>query len=132
MLRNLLNKTHRPFLASSHLLLQSSPSVNHQLLPLASQFSTCPVLNRGVGYRPKSIYKKVNVFNKWQDEVPGIEEEQYLTKGMMGYNKVVFPPREPGEPLRPAEVFHGRMDIRTHPDKLRYIAAVIRGMSVGE
>jgi len=48
------------------------------------------------------------------------------------YNNVVYPPREEGEPIRPAEVYHVRENIKYSKKKMWYIACMIRGMSVDE
>jgi len=48
------------------------------------------------------------------------------------YNEIVYPPRQPGEPRRPAEVVHFRANIKYSQKKLWYIACMIRGMSVDE
>ncbi|ELT89506.1 hypothetical protein CAPTEDRAFT_108853 [Capitella teleta] len=48
------------------------------------------------------------------------------------YNDVVYPPREPGLPLRPAEITHHVSNVKYSLRKMWYIAAMIRGMSVDE
>ncbi|CAH1777528.1 unnamed protein product [Owenia fusiformis] len=48
------------------------------------------------------------------------------------YNKIVYPPQEEGEPRRPAEVTYVRSNIKYSPDKLWYMAIMIRGMSIDE
>lgn len=48
------------------------------------------------------------------------------------YNDIVYPPRQPGEPNRPAEVVHFRPNIKYSSKKLWYIACLVRGMSVDE
>merc|ERR1712142_879647 len=48
------------------------------------------------------------------------------------YNKIVYPPTEPGEDVRPAEITHSRQNIKYSPLKLWYIACMIRGMSIDE
>ncbi|ESO89431.1 hypothetical protein LOTGIDRAFT_125208 [Lottia gigantea] len=48
------------------------------------------------------------------------------------YNKIVYRPRKPGEPRLPAEVTHYRQDIKYSPDKLWFLACMIRGMSIDD
>ncbi|GAB1598297.1 39S ribosomal protein L22, mitochondrial-like [Argonauta hians] len=48
------------------------------------------------------------------------------------YNKVVYPPTEPGEEERPAEITHSRDNIKYSPVKMWYITCLIRGMSIDE
>ncbi|XP_033742292.1 39S ribosomal protein L22, mitochondrial-like [Pecten maximus] len=47
-------------------------------------------------------------------------------------NDVVYPPQLPGEPRRPADVCHARMNIKYSRDKLWYTAGMIRGMTIDE
>ena len=48
------------------------------------------------------------------------------------YNEIVYPPRPYGEPMRVAEVFHHRSNIKYSYKKMWYIASMIRGMSIDE
>ncbi|XP_017143211.1 39S ribosomal protein L22, mitochondrial [Drosophila miranda] len=48
------------------------------------------------------------------------------------YNKTVHPPQQPDEEPRKAYVCHMRSNIKYSPDKMWYIAAFVRGMSVDE
>ncbi|XP_037895846.1 39S ribosomal protein L22, mitochondrial [Glossina fuscipes] len=48
------------------------------------------------------------------------------------YNKVVHPPQKPDEEPRKGYVCHMRTNIKYSPDKMWYIAAFVRGMSVDE
>ncbi|XP_073477262.1 large ribosomal subunit protein uL22m isoform X1 [Aquarana catesbeiana] len=47
-------------------------------------------------------------------------------------NRVVYPPQLSDEPRRPAEVFHCRRQIKYSPDKMWYLAKLIRGMSIDQ
>ncbi|KAI5716671.1 hypothetical protein M8J76_013273 [Diaphorina citri] len=48
------------------------------------------------------------------------------------HNNVVFPPQQEGEERRPAFVCHFKEKIKYSPDKMWYIACLIRGMSVDQ
>lgn len=47
-------------------------------------------------------------------------------------NKMLYPPSKPGEPHRPAEIYHGRAYIRYSPKKLHHACNAIRNMNVDE
>uniref|UniRef100_A0A8C8RG75 Large ribosomal subunit protein uL22m n=1 Tax=Pelusios castaneus TaxID=367368 RepID=A0A8C8RG75_9SAUR len=47
-------------------------------------------------------------------------------------NRVVHPPQLPGEPRRPAEIFHCRRDIKYSKDKMWYLAKLVKGMSIDQ
>ncbi|XP_018426617.1 PREDICTED: 39S ribosomal protein L22, mitochondrial [Nanorana parkeri] len=47
-------------------------------------------------------------------------------------NRIVYPPQLPDEPRRPAEVYHCRRQIKYSPDKLWYLAKLIKGMSIDQ
>ncbi|XP_013405850.1 39S ribosomal protein L22, mitochondrial [Lingula anatina] len=47
-------------------------------------------------------------------------------------NEIVYPPQKEGELRRPAEINHWRMRIKYSPDKMWYIACLIRGMSIDD
>ncbi|XP_060096242.1 large ribosomal subunit protein uL22m [Heteronotia binoei] len=47
-------------------------------------------------------------------------------------NRIVYPPQKPGEPRRPAEIYHCRRHIKYSMDKMWYVAKLIRGMSIDE
>ncbi|XP_023818200.1 39S ribosomal protein L22, mitochondrial isoform X1 [Oryzias latipes] len=47
-------------------------------------------------------------------------------------NLKVFPPQQPEEPRRPAEIHHCRRQIKYSKDKMWYLAKMIRGMSIDE
>ncbi|XP_072256590.1 large ribosomal subunit protein uL22m [Pyxicephalus adspersus] len=47
-------------------------------------------------------------------------------------NKVVYPPQLPDEPRRPAEVYHARRQIKYSPDKMWYLAKLVKGMSIDQ
>uniref|UniRef100_A0A8C6QCP1 Large ribosomal subunit protein uL22m n=1 Tax=Nannospalax galili TaxID=1026970 RepID=A0A8C6QCP1_NANGA len=47
-------------------------------------------------------------------------------------NAVVYPPQLPGEPRRPAEIYHCRRQIKYSKDKMWYLAKLIRGMSIDQ
>ncbi|XP_005005205.1 large ribosomal subunit protein uL22m [Cavia porcellus] len=47
-------------------------------------------------------------------------------------NTVVYPPQQPGEPRRPAEIYHCRRQIKYSKDKMWYLAKLIRGMSIDQ
>ncbi|XP_028178805.1 39S ribosomal protein L22, mitochondrial [Ostrinia furnacalis] len=55
-----------------------------------------------------------------------------LPKRFLEYNKKVFPPQEIGEEKRPAFVCHQLTNIKYSPEKLWYIAVLVRGMTVDE
>lgn len=50
----------------------------------------------------------------------------------MDFNKVVYPPQEPGEPPRPAFICHQKTNVKYQPKKLYVCACLIRGMTVDE
>ncbi|XP_062943148.1 large ribosomal subunit protein uL22m [Cynocephalus volans] len=47
-------------------------------------------------------------------------------------NRIVYPPQLPGEPRRPAEIYHCRRQIKYSKDKMWYLAKLIRGMSINQ
>nr|XP_060621516.1 large ribosomal subunit protein uL22m isoform X1 [Anolis sagrei ordinatus] len=47
-------------------------------------------------------------------------------------NRVVYPPQQPGEPRRPAEIYHCRREIKYSKDKMWYLAKLICGMTIDE
>ncbi|XP_066572567.1 large ribosomal subunit protein uL22m [Amia ocellicauda] len=47
-------------------------------------------------------------------------------------NRIMFPPQLPGEPRRPAEIYHCRRQIKYSKDKMWYLAKLIRGMTVDQ
>uniref|UniRef100_A0A2K6FD23 Large ribosomal subunit protein uL22m n=1 Tax=Propithecus coquereli TaxID=379532 RepID=A0A2K6FD23_PROCO len=47
-------------------------------------------------------------------------------------NKTVYPPQLPGEPRRPAEIYHCRRQIKYSKDKMWYLAKLIQGMSIDQ
>ncbi|XP_063374705.1 large ribosomal subunit protein uL22m [Cydia amplana] len=55
-----------------------------------------------------------------------------LPKNFLSHNKKVYPPQEIGEERRPAFVCHQITNIKYSPDKLWYIACLVRGMTVDE
>ncbi|XP_050417655.2 39S ribosomal protein L22, mitochondrial [Patella vulgata] len=48
------------------------------------------------------------------------------------YNEIVYPPLEEGQTPRPAEITHVRFNVKYSPEKLWYIACMVRGMSIDE
>ncbi|CAL4234723.1 unnamed protein product, partial [Meganyctiphanes norvegica] len=48
------------------------------------------------------------------------------------YNDKVFPPLLPGEESRPAYVCHQKDNIKYSPDKMWYVACLIRGMKIDD
>ncbi|XP_016950447.1 39S ribosomal protein L22, mitochondrial [Drosophila biarmipes] len=56
----------------------------------------------------------------------------YGPRKWLEYNKTVHPPQEADEEPRKAYVCHMRNHIKYSPDKMWYIAAFVRGMSVDE
>ncbi|BFZ24231.1 hypothetical protein BsWGS_27270 [Bradybaena similaris] len=55
-----------------------------------------------------------------------------VAPNFLKYNEVVYPPTEPGEPERPAEVCNSRFQIKYSRKKLWYTAVMVRGMSIDE
>jgi len=47
-------------------------------------------------------------------------------------NKIVYPPMDEMLGRRPAEVYHGRRNVRYYPKKMYQVARFIRGMNVSE
>jgi len=47
-------------------------------------------------------------------------------------NKIVYPPLDEKLGRRPAEVYHGRRNVRYYPKKMYQVARFIRGMNVSE
>ncbi|XP_026837548.1 39S ribosomal protein L22, mitochondrial isoform X2 [Drosophila erecta] len=56
----------------------------------------------------------------------------YGPQKWLEYNKTVHPPQQTDEEPRKAYVCHMRNNIKYSPDKMWYIAAFVRGMSVDE
>ncbi|XP_038213197.1 39S ribosomal protein L22, mitochondrial [Zerene cesonia] len=50
----------------------------------------------------------------------------------ISYNRKIYPPQDPNEEPRPAFVCHQKANIKYSPEKLWYIAAFVRGMTVDE
>uniref|UniRef100_A0A0B6XZL9 Large ribosomal subunit protein uL22m n=1 Tax=Arion vulgaris TaxID=1028688 RepID=A0A0B6XZL9_9EUPU len=48
------------------------------------------------------------------------------------YNEVVYPPTQPGEPERPAEICHSRFQIKYSTKKMWYVSVMVRGLSIDE
>ncbi|OXA45740.1 39S ribosomal protein L22, mitochondrial [Folsomia candida] len=59
-------------------------------------------------------------------------EHQRGPKDWPRYNKKIFPPQEIGEKPRPAYVCHMKCDIKYSPDKMWWVACLVRGMPVDE
>ncbi|KAH8397916.1 hypothetical protein KR222_006319 [Zaprionus bogoriensis] len=59
-------------------------------------------------------------------------KHNYGPRRWLEYNKTVHPPQETDEEPRKAYVCHMRSNIKYSPDKMWYIAAFVRGMSVDE
>ncbi|XP_034474569.1 39S ribosomal protein L22, mitochondrial [Drosophila innubila] len=59
-------------------------------------------------------------------------KHNYGPRRWLEYNKTVHPPQEVEEEPRKAYVCHMRNNIKYSPDKMWYIAAFVRGMSVDE
>ncbi|KAH8269926.1 hypothetical protein KR044_002608 [Drosophila immigrans] len=59
-------------------------------------------------------------------------KHNYGPRRWLEYNKTVHPPQEVDEEPRKAYVCHMRSNIKYSPDKMWYIAAFVRGMSVDE
>ncbi|CAG9563638.1 unnamed protein product [Danaus chrysippus] len=55
-----------------------------------------------------------------------------LPKRFLEYNKKIYPPQEIDEEPRPAFVCHQKTNIKYSPEKLWYIAVLVRGMTVDE
>nr|ABD36230.2 mitochondrial ribosomal protein L22 [Bombyx mori] len=53
-------------------------------------------------------------------------------KSFIQNNKKIYPPQQMDEPTRPALVCHQKTNIKYSPDKLGYVACLIRGMTVDE
>ncbi|XP_054001324.1 39S ribosomal protein L22, mitochondrial [Hylaeus anthracinus] len=53
-------------------------------------------------------------------------------KTFLQYNKVIYPPQKPGEERRPGYVCHVKKNIKYSPDKMWYVACLVRGMTVDE
>uniref|UniRef100_A0A8C6T813 Large ribosomal subunit protein uL22m n=1 Tax=Neogobius melanostomus TaxID=47308 RepID=A0A8C6T813_9GOBI len=47
-------------------------------------------------------------------------------------NRKVYPPQLPGEPRRPAEIYHSRRQFKYSKDKLWYLATLVKGLSIDE
>ena len=67
-------------------------------------------------------------FNHANDENPLTKKRRWTER----YNNITLPPQEPSEERRPAQVFHMRPQIKYSPDKMWYIAQMIRGLSIDE
>ncbi|CAK1578307.1 unnamed protein product [Parnassius mnemosyne] len=53
-------------------------------------------------------------------------------KKFLEYNKKIFPPQAIGDEPRPAFVCHQKANIKYSPEKLWYVACLVRGMTVDE
>ncbi|KAK3719794.1 hypothetical protein RRG08_040096 [Elysia crispata] len=70
---------------------------------------------------------------EFEDEKPKkIGKVNLVPPNWLKYNDVVYPPTEPGEPERPAEICHSRFQIKYGTKKMWYLAQMIRGMSIDE
>lgn len=47
-------------------------------------------------------------------------------------NDMLFPPTKPGEPHRPAEIYHGRALIRYSPKKMWYITKIVKNKNIDD
>lgn len=70
-------------------------------------------------------------FDKYNDQ-PEVGPFDVPKGRWLKNNDVVYPPQKPGEPRRPADVCHARMNIKYSKDKLWYTAGMIRGMTIDE
>lgn len=48
------------------------------------------------------------------------------------YNDMLYPPSQPGDPHRPAEIYHGRALIRYSPKKMWYMTKLVMNKNVDE
>ncbi|XP_013185645.2 large ribosomal subunit protein uL22m [Amyelois transitella] len=55
-----------------------------------------------------------------------------LPKSFIEHNKKIYPPQEIGEEPRPAFICHQKTNLKYSPEKLWYIACLVRGMTVDE
>ncbi|XP_050342146.1 39S ribosomal protein L22, mitochondrial [Nymphalis io] len=55
-----------------------------------------------------------------------------LPKSFLTFNKKIYPPQQIGEEPRPAFVCHQKTNIKYSPEKLWYVASLVRGMTVDE
>ncbi|XP_064225632.1 large ribosomal subunit protein uL22m-like [Aotus nancymaae] len=56
----------------------------------------------------------------------------YISRKWEKNNKIVHPLQLPGEPWRPAEIYHCRRQIKDSKDKMWYLAKLIQGMSIDQ
>ncbi|CAL1530879.1 unnamed protein product [Lymnaea stagnalis] len=68
----------------------------------------------------------------FEDPPKKIGKVKLVPPNWLKYNDVVYPPTSPGEPERPAEICHHRMQIKYGTKKMWYLACMIRGMSIDE
>lgn len=47
-------------------------------------------------------------------------------------NKILYPPSESNELMRPAEIYHGRAFVRHSPKKMSYVSKIIINMNIDE
>lgn len=91
---------------SNHILKQRN-NFSKSLLPtLSNRFHTSPISHQS-------------------------ESEKHAPM-FMRHNNVIFPPQKEGEERRPAFVCHYKEKIKYSPDKMWYIACLVRGMSVDQ
>ncbi|XP_059568919.1 large ribosomal subunit protein uL22m isoform X2 [Alligator mississippiensis] len=70
-----------------------------------------------------NIFPLSNMHTRSSQEVIGKWEKK---------NRVVYPPQLPGEPRRPAVIYHCRREIKYSKDKMWYLATLIKGMSIDQ
>uniref|UniRef100_A0A8D8RAF9 Large ribosomal subunit protein uL22m n=1 Tax=Cacopsylla melanoneura TaxID=428564 RepID=A0A8D8RAF9_9HEMI len=59
-------------------------------------------------------------------------EAEKVSEKFMRHNDVVFPPQQEGEEKRPAFVCHFKDKIKYSPEKMWYVACLVRGMSIDQ
>ncbi|XP_077286553.1 mitochondrial ribosomal protein L22 [Arctopsyche grandis] len=58
--------------------------------------------------------------------------KETASRKFVRHNQRIYPPQLPDEKPRPAFVCHQKMNIKYSPDKMWYVATLIRGMAVDE
>ncbi|XP_037938490.1 39S ribosomal protein L22, mitochondrial [Teleopsis dalmanni] len=85
--------------------------------------NSCKVLP--ISFTSNKFHTTATNDSKWNKHNSGPQK-------WLQYNKVVHPPQMPDEEPRKAYVCHMRTNIKYSPDKMWYIACLVRGLSVDE
>lgn len=96
---------------------------------LTDLFRTCNFHTSSVvtGVRNPAQQKTIRAHAEYYDDYWSHDLE-----GWSDNNNMLFPPTKPGEPHRPAEIYHGRSLIRYSPKKLWYMTKLVKNMNIDD